>query len=179
MPRFGDHRLTTDAHSHGETPGPYEGVDHLVALQSARTRLLAILEDLDDDAAEQVVHGEWRVRDLLTHLAAWDRLVLGFIEGVRSGQREFAETASPVDDWAAWNAAQVAVGPPALAEAARELDAARDALMNATYELDPALLAVDILAPWGFADTVLGHLLAQAVHDARHADEILEALGRR
>ena len=172
--------MTTDSHSDGDAPGPYEGVDHLVALQSARERLLGILEDLDDDAAGQVVHSEWRVRDLLTHLASWDRLVLGLLQDMRSGQREFEETASPVNDWAAWNAEQVAAGAPgSLAERLRELDAARDALMNATYELDRDALAIDVLAPWGFSDTVLGHLLAQAVHDSQHADQILEALGRR
>ncbi|MCC6237852.1 MAG: maleylpyruvate isomerase N-terminal domain-containing protein [Dehalococcoidia bacterium] len=171
--------MTTDAQAEGGIQGPYEGVDHLVALQSARKQLLDILGDLDDDAAGQVVHDEWRVRDLLTHLASWDRLVLGFLEDFRSGQREFAETASPLNEWAAWNAEQVAAAPHSLAEVLRELDAARDALLNATYELDPAALPVDVLAPWGFADTVLGHLLAQAVHDAQHADQIRRALGPR
>lgn len=177
---FGDHRLTTDEQPTGDSSGPYEGIDHLVALQSTRKRLIDILEDLDEDAAEQVVHGEWRVRDLLTHLASWDRLVFRFLQDVRDGQREFAETASPLQDWGVWNATQVASGAGySLEERLRELDEARDALMTVTYELDRAALDLDVLAPWGFADTLLGHLLAQAVHDAQHADQIIEALDRR
>jgi uncharacterized damage-inducible protein DinB len=164
----------------GDTPGPYEAVDHLVALQSARRRLLDALEDLDDDAAGQVVHGEWRVRDLLTHLAAWDRLVLGFVNDLAAGRRSFDLTAPPEDDWAGWNATQVAAGDALpLRERLRELDAARDALMEATYRLERADLDLELLAPWGFVDSVLGHIVTQAVHDSQHTDQILEALRRR
>ncbi len=176
---FGDHRLTTDEHRPGDSSGPYDGVDHLVALQSARRRLIGVLEDLDEDAAGQVVHGEWRVRDLLTHLASWDRMVLGFLGELAAGRRDFDLTAPPDDDWQAWNAVQVgaSAGSP-LATRLQELESARDALMNAMYDLDRALLGTEVLAPWGFADTVLGHVLTQAVHDAQHTDQILEALGR-
>lgn len=164
----------------------YDTVDHLAALQSARKRLLAVIEELDEAAGERVVHGEWRVRDLLTHLAAWDQLTLDFLRDVAGGQRTFEVTASPDADWAAWNAAQVEAGrtagvagaAPSLEERARHLDATRDALMDAVYAIDRAHLELPLLAPWGFEDTVLGHLLAQAVHDAMHTDQIIEVLAR-
>ena len=161
----------------------YEAVDHLVALQSARKRLLAVIEDLDEAGAEQVVHGEWRVRDLLTHLAAWDELTLEFLRAVAAGAREFAVTASPADDWAAWNATQVGLVPTGAASGLEgrvaRLEGAREALLDAVYALDGATLALPLLAPWGFEDTVLGHVLAQAVHDALHTDQIIEGLARR
>jgi uncharacterized damage-inducible protein DinB len=158
----------------------YDSVDHLVALQSARKRLLAVIEELDEAGAEQVVHGEWRVRDLLTHLAAWDELTLDFLRAVAGGVRTFEVTAAPDADWSVWNAAQVAAGGGrSLEERTSHLDAAREALMDAVYSMEAAHLELPLLAPWGFEDTVLGHLLAQAVHDSMHTDQILEALGRR
>jgi hypothetical protein len=161
----------------------YEAIDHLVALQSARKRLLAAIEDLDEAGAEQVVHGEWRVRDLLTHLAAWDDLTLDFLRAVAAGTREFDVTASPQDDWAAWNAAQVgaveAGAASTLAGRLARLEGARETLLDAVYTLDQSTLELVLLAPWGFENTVLGHVLAQAVHDSMHADQISEALARR
>jgi hypothetical protein len=162
---------------------PHDGIDHLVALQSARRRLLDSIEDLDEAGAGQVVHGEWRVRDLLTHLATWDELTLEFLRGVAAGARTFELSAAPENDWAAWNGAQVIDGDAGAAgflEARlARLEGAREALLDAVYGLDAATLELDLLAPWGFEDTVLGHLLAQAVHDAQHTDEIIEALARR
>ncbi|MSP23133.1 MAG: ClbS/DfsB family four-helix bundle protein [Dehalococcoidia bacterium] len=162
----------------------YDSVDHLVALQSARKRLLAVIEELDEAGAEQVVHGEWRVRDLLTHLAAWDNLTIDFLRDVTAGSRTFEATASPDADWSAWNAAQIEAGRAAGAassveERRRHLDATRDALLDVVYALEPSVLELSLLAPWGFEDTVLGHLLAQAVHDAVHTDQIMAALEQR
>ena len=161
---------------------PHEGVDHLAALQSARTRLLAAIEGLDEAGAEQVVHGEWRVRDLLTHLASWDELTVEFLRGVSAGGRTFEISASPEADWAAWNGAQLAAAAGAAGTIdgrTARLGAAREALLDAVYALDTSNLELSLLAPWGFEDTVLGHLLAQALHDAQHTDQIIEALARR
>ena len=160
--------------------GPHEVVDHLVALQSARTRLLAAIEDLDETGAEQVVHGEWRVRDLLAHLASWDELTLDFLREIAAGVRTFEVSASPEADWSAWNGAQLAAAGAGDVDArTARLAATRAALLDAVYALDASTLEVSVLAPWGFEDTVLGHLLAQALHDAQHTDQIMEALARR
>ncbi len=169
--------MTIEGRENDGAPSPFDGIDYLVALTGARKRLLEALEDLDEAAAERVVHGEWRVRDLLTHLASWDRLVQAFLQDVTAGRRTFEVVAHPDDDWAAWNADQVASGATrALNERQGELDSARDALLEAVYALDHAALDLELLAPWGFVDTVLGHVVTQAVHDAQHTDQILAAL---
>jgi hypothetical protein len=102
---------------------------------------------------------------------------------VAAGDRTFEVSASPEADWAAWNAAQVTAGAAGAAShlegRVARLEVAREALLEAVYALETATLALTLLAPWGFADTVLGHLLAQAVHDAQHTDQIIEALARR
>lgn len=169
--------MTIEGRENDGAPSPFDGVDHLVALTSARKRLLEALEDLDETAAATVVHGEWRVRDLMSHLASWDRLVHAFLQDIAAGRRSFDVTVTPDDDWGAWNAGQVSrEASTALVTRAAELEGARDALLDAIYALDRETLDLELLAPWGFVDTVLGHVVTQAVHDALHTDQILAAL---
>ncbi len=169
--------MTIEGRENDGAPSQFDGVDHLVALTGARKRLLEAIEGLDEAAAERVVHGEWRVRDLLTHLASWDRLVHAFLQDVTAGRRSFEVSAHPDNDWAEWNANQVARGSArALDERQSELEGARDALLEAVYALDRTTLDLELLSPWGFVDTVLGHVVTQAVHDAQHTDQILAVL---
>lgn len=169
--------MTTEGRENDGAPSPLDGVDFMVALTSARKRLLEAIEELDDATAGRVVHGEWRVRDLLTHLASWDRLVQAFVQDVNAGRRSFDLVAAPEHDWSVWNAVQVGTGASrTLVERRAELEGARDALLDAIYALDAANHGLEVLAPWGFVDTVLGHVVTQAVHDAQHTDEIIEAL---
>ena len=160
-------------------PDPLALVDHVTALRDARAQLLSTLEGVDDAAAGQVVHGEWRVHDLLTHIAAWDELVAAFLRDLASGTRDFELTAVPTNDWSDWNAGQL---PPHAADGfdarLERLHAARESLFEALWSLDGAVLAESVLSPWGTEDLVRGHLIAQALHDAQHADTIREALGR-
>lgn len=163
----------------GSQPHPLAGVDAHAALLDGRRRLTAIVQTLDESRARQVVHGEWRVHDLLTHLAAWDELITAFLRSVAAGQREFDVTASPEDDWAVWNGRQVA------AAAEEDLDRlidvlhrAREDLLDAFFAVDAAMLDEEIEAPWGAIDSVRGHVVVQAIHEAQHADAITAALNR-
>ncbi len=152
-------------------------VDHFVALQDGRSRLLATIEGLDEAAAGRIVHGEWRVCDLLAHIASWDELVAEVLRAVAAGEREFPVTAAPDSQWAAWNDQQVrAAAEQTLAARVERLQSARAALLSAAYALDEKLLDEWISPPWGVEDTPRGCLIVQATHDARHADEIAEAL---
>ena len=160
-------------------PDPMALVDHVTALRDARAQLLAALEGVDEAAAGRVVHGEWRVHDLLTHIAAWDELVAAFLRDLASGTRDFELTAVPTDDWSAWNAGQLPAHAADEIDARLErLNAAREALFEALWTLEGGVLAESVLAPWGTEDLVRGHLIAQALHDAQHADTIRDALGR-
>lgn len=172
-----------------ETPEPeltpFEGVDHFAALEDGRRQLMRAIarleahEGLEDRAALEVHRGGWAVRHLLAHLAAWDDLASGFVRDVSAGQRSFAIEAQPDADWREWNAAQVAPHAAAtLAEAIERLLGSRDALLAALYELDVTLLDLEVLPPWGIPDAMRGHLVAQAMHDALHAEELMAALDR-
>ena len=163
----------------GALPDPLAMVDHQTALRDGRAQLLAALEGVDDAAAGRVVHGEWRVHDLLTHIAAWDEMVAAFLRDLATGIRDFELTAAPTDDWSAWNAGTL---PEHTADGIdtrmERMHAARDALFEALWALENAVLSESVMAPWGTEDLVRGHLIAQALHDAQHADTIREALGR-
>ncbi|MEZ4502257.1 MAG: hypothetical protein R3C39_06505, partial [Dehalococcoidia bacterium] len=88
-------------------------------------------------------------------------------------------TASPEDDWAAWNGKQVAGSEAVTLERRIEtLLAAREALLDAFFAIEPALLDEEVEAPWGATDSVRGHVIVQAIHEAQHADAINEALSR-
>lgn len=168
--------MSADSDAAGRLPDPLAGVDHHAALQDGRERLLRAFAILDAGGGEQVVHGEWRVHDLLAHLAAWDELVAAFLRDVASGVREFEVTVSPEDEWAAWNDAQVAAAAgSSLEERLERVHSARGGLLDALQALGPGLLDLELAAPWGAVDTVRGHVLVQAVHDAQHADTVAAA----
>jgi hypothetical protein len=171
--------VTGEPAAAGSQPHPLAGVDAHAALLDGRRRLMAIVDDLDESRARQVVHGEWRVHDLLTHLAAWDGLIAEFLRSVSAGEREFEVTAAPEDDWAAWNGARIAAAADArLAPRIEELVRARETLLDAFFSIDAAALDEEIEAPWGATDSVRGHVIVQAIHEAQHVDAIHEALSR-
>jgi len=158
-------------------PHPLAGVDAHAALLDGRRRLTATIEQLDEVRARQVVHGEWRVHDLLTHIAAWDALIAGFLRAVAVGERDFEVTAAPEGDWAAWNREQVgAADRDQLIARIEALHRSRDELLDAFFALQPALLDLEVEAPWGATDTIRGHVVVQAIHEAQHVDAINEAL---
>jgi uncharacterized damage-inducible protein DinB len=163
--------VSADAGAGGTSPNPLAGVDHHSALRDGRERLLRAFGSLDAGDVEQVVHGEWRVHDLLAHLAAWDELVAGFLRDVAAGERQFELTVASEDDWGAWNAAQVAAATgSSVDERLERLHAARDELLDAVSALGRDLFELEIAAPWGTIDSVRGHIVVQGVHDAQHAD---------
>lgn len=163
----------------GAPADPLALVDHVTALRDGRAQLLSALEGVDEAAAGQVVHGEWRVHDLLTHIAAWDEMVAAFLSELASGTRDFELTAAPTDDWSAWNDQQlVAHAADSVEVRLARLDAAREVLFEAIWTLEDAVLRESVLPPWGVEDLVRGHLIAQALHDAQHADTIREVLRR-
>jgi uncharacterized damage-inducible protein DinB len=153
-------------------------IDLSAALADARGRLTAALDALDEAAAQTLVQGDWRVRDVIAHVAAWDEQVAAFLSAVAEGQREFEQAVAPDNQWAEWNAEQVRAARTSSLEALMErLHSARDVLLSAAQALDDALLGERIAAPWGVEDTPRGYLLVQATHDAEHAREIARARG--
>lgn len=155
------------------TEAGLDSVDCFVALADGRQRLMAAISNIEDSDAERVVHGEWRVHDLLSHLAAWDEFVAQTLRAVQTGTRTFELVAAPDGEWADWNAQQVAEArDETLGQRLQRLHAAREALLQAAGALDDATLDVTLMPPWGIEETPRFTLVAQALHDAMHAETI-------
>ena len=61
--------------------------DVFATLREVSTKLDALLERLDETEMKGVaIHGDWMVKDMLAHLAAWERLEAGWIEAVLAGE---------------------------------------------------------------------------------------------
>ena len=66
---------------------PMSHDDVLATLRKVGYELDTLLAQLDEaDMTEVAVHGEWTVKDVLAHLAAWEGLEAGWIEAVLAGE---------------------------------------------------------------------------------------------
>jgi len=143
--------------------------DFLAQLDADRQRLLQAIEGLSDEemtAAPAV--GEWSVRDILGHIAAWEWEAVKAVEQVLSGQRPDLLDIKNVN---AWNAVQVkAWRGRTLDEVRAELQHSRQALLTAIGALDERQLeAVGAFPQLG--NTSLRRLLDWH-HDREHAADL-------
>ena len=61
------------------TKQPMSRDDVLATLREASAKLDALLERLDEtEMVEARIHGDWTVKDMLAHLASWERLEIGW-----------------------------------------------------------------------------------------------------
>ncbi|HLY29996.1 MAG TPA: DinB family protein [Ktedonobacterales bacterium] len=74
--------------------------DFLERMQLARAALNEAISGLTDDQMSQdLVTGEWTVKDILAHLAAWQGEVIVTIERITHGDRNDALINESVDEW--------------------------------------------------------------------------------
>ncbi len=144
-------------------------------LHDARERLLASFAGLtEEEMAQAGVAGRWSVRDVLAHVAAWDRAVTEQFRAMLAGERhpllDMDEEGVQQFNEEHWSANQ----SMPLAEAVAELTAAREEMLTLLREVDnPSLFAP---APGDEqADmSIAACLNAQISHDEEHAEMIEE-----
>ncbi|MDA1004580.1 MAG: DinB family protein [Chloroflexi bacterium] len=165
----------TDRPDEGERDDPLLSVDPWTALQDGRAQLLRAIDALTAEAAVRALANApgWSIADALTHLAAWDELTGRFLRALAAGARDLPVEAAPEDEWAAWNAAQIAAARDApLAARVERLHDARAELFAAAAAIDLALFDEPFATPWGTRDTVRAYLVGQAMHDGMHAESL-------
>src|SRR2546421_6364261 len=105
----------------------------------ARERLLASFEGLSDDLLLQPgVCGDWSVRDVLAHVAAWDRATTEAFRLMLKGERPRLLDLED-DEIQAFNEEHHAQGVNSSFEEVRaELDAAREEMLGVLRDIDNA-----------------------------------------
>ena len=97
--------------------------------------LLAAIDGLSDEAMTRVWYGQWCLRDILAHIAGWQREMAGALERMACGERPVPEGVD-YSDPNPWNvrfsAAQRNTSPAAMIE---ELVASQQAFLAAARQL--------------------------------------------
>lgn len=145
---------------------------HLFAhLDAKRVRLLRQVSDLENEALEAPAFDGWSVKDVLLHIAAWDRWKLDTMQRMAAGEAPDLDAASDVDSF---NAAAVTAWQNRTLDAVMvELEDARAELVNWLEALPEEELFrqrdVD-----GDDRSFPGLVQVQWEHEAEHAAQIAQ-----
>ena len=142
-------------------------------MEDARERLLASFEGLSDE--EMVlpgVCGEWSVRDVLAHVAAWDRANSEAFGMMLKGERP---TLLDLDDEEtdAFNAEHHEQTKDAsIEEVVKELDASREEMLGVLRKIDNAALFAPAPGDEHADLSIASCISVQIAHDNEHAEMI-------
>ena len=144
-------------------------------MADARERLLNAIDGLsDEDMLEPGVCGEWSVRDVVAHVAAWDRETTDMFSAMLEGERhDFLDL--DIEGLEQFNQEHhEATRSVPVADALAELSDSREAMLDLVRGVDNARLFAP--APgYEHADMSIAACLgAQIQHDEEHA-EMIEA----
>jgi uncharacterized damage-inducible protein DinB len=142
-------------------------------LADARERLLAAIEGLsDEEMLEPGVCGEWSVRDILAHVAAWDRETTAMFEAMLNGERHYFldldEDGLEQFNQEHHEATRGALLPDVLAE----LTASREAMLELVRGVDNLRLFSPAPGDEHADMSIAACLGAQIQHDEEHAEMI-------
>jgi hypothetical protein len=127
---------------------------------------------------EQVIHEDtgWRIRDILGHIATWDRVLIHAIVTFLAG----SEYVIPgmVGDETAYNEQKVEEQSQLpSAEILKEWNQAREDFIDAVQRIPEDRFKDELAFPWGDERGSLSLMIEYMIeHDGEHQDEILEAL---
>jgi len=152
----------------------FEDKKHLLKLLTeSHSGLRAATEGIDP---EWRVHKDtgWRIRDIIGHIATWDRQVAKSLRAYQAGTEysisnldEHAFNEQAVKEQRALTAQQVYV----------EWEQAREGFKDALKEIPLDLFPGDLLYPWGDERGSIAQLVEYMIdHDAEHRDEIVKAM---
>jgi hypothetical protein len=116
----------------------------------------------------------WRIRDILGHIATWDRQVSLSLHAFSGG----TEYAIPEFDEDAFNNEDVRRQNSLTSQQVfEEWETAREVFKNAVREIPPDNFPGDLLYPWGDEQgTVVKIVKEMCDHDQEHYSEIVRAI---
>ena len=142
-------------------------------LSETHSLMRATLKEIDLDMQVYEDSG-WRIRDIIGHIATWDRQVAksvrAFSHGTEFAIPDFEEDAFNSEN----NEGQSKLTSQQVFE---EWEAARKEFKAAVQEMPPALLPGEMLYPWGNERGTVAKLVKEMCdHDEEHHSEIVNAL---
>ena len=145
----------------------------LESLTQTHSATRETLEGIDLELPVYLDSG-WRIRDILGHIATWDRQVAKSLRAYRDGK----EYALPDHDEAAFNAQDVSEQQELKTQQVfEEWVNAREEFKNAVEEIPLDQFPGDVLYPWGDERGTIAFLVeTMTEHDVEHKDEIVKAL---
>ena len=142
-------------------------------LAEAHSKTYALLEGIDIEMHVYEDSG-WRIRDILGHIATWDRQVSLSLRAFSSG----TEYAIPEFDEEAFNNEDVRRQAGLTSQQVfEEWEKARELFKDAVRDIPQDHFAGDLLYPWGDErGSVVKLVKDMCDHDEEHYSEILRAL---
>ena len=142
-------------------------------MADARERLLASLEGLsEEDMLVPGVCGDWSIRDIAAHVAAWDREVTATFAAMLEGERlPFLDLDEDGLEEFNQNRHAAALEVP-LPDALTELAASRQALVDLLRGIDNAQLFAPAPGDVHADMSIAACLSTQISHDEEHAEMI-------
>jgi hypothetical protein len=142
-------------------------------LADAHSILRATLEGIDPELRVHTDTG-WRIRDIIGHIATWDREAAKSISAFGAG----TEYSIPDLDEDVFNQQAAMVQQELTAQQVfAEWEQARDDLKAVVQEILSDQFPGDLLYPWGDERGSIPQLIEFIVkHDAEHRDEIVRAI---
>lgn len=142
-------------------------------LSKTHSDLRTSLEGIDLEVRVYPDSG-WRIRDILGHLATWDRQVAKSLRAYRVGK----EYAIPDLDETAFNEQDVLRQQRLTTQQVYvEWAQAREDFKGAVGEIPLELFPGDLLYPWGDERGTIAHLVEMMIeHDVEHREEIAKAI---
>ena len=116
----------------------------------------------------------WRIRDILGHIATWDREVAKSLNAFRTGE----EYAIPDHDEDSFNAQDILSQQKLTSEEIfDEWEQSREVYKEAVEQIPLEFYPGDLLYPWGDERGSVAHLVETMVkHDVEHRDAIETAI---
>ncbi len=142
-------------------------------LADAHSNLHATVDGIDPELRVHTDTG-WRIREIIGHLATWDREVAKSIRAFRAG----TEYSIPNLDEGVFNQQAALVQQElTVQQVFAEWEEAREDFKAAVQEMPSDQFPSDLLYPWGDERGSIAHLVELMVeHDAEHRDEIVMAI---
>lgn len=116
------------------------------------------------------VEGVWTIKDILGHIASWERAVLEPLRCYAAGGPYEAEPIPQFDPWNLAEADRKRAMP--LAAVRDELEAVRAALIKLASELPRALAEHTVIFSWGDRGTIAYGLDVLCGHEWQHTEAI-------